>query len=75
MERTVTRIGDRNMMVVAVASGTRRTPALKMPVVKASSRDRENCKAGALLLTIVGRLEPAARAATMVAKKNRAQVT
>ncbi len=62
-------------MVVAVASGTRRTPALNMPVVSASSRDRDICKPGAPLFTTWGRLEPAARAAMMVAKKNRAQVT
>ena len=62
-------------MVVAVASGTMRMPALNRAVVKARSSERVSCMVGALVFTTRGRFGPAAAAATMVAKKKRAQVT
>ena len=72
---TVTRMGLVNMMVVAVASGVVRMPALKRPVVIISRHERKSCRRGARLTAISGRRGAATANAMTVAKKKRAQVT
>ena len=68
-------MGLRNMIVVAVASGVVRMPALNIAVVAIRNTERSNCCFGWRLTARAGRLRPQAIAATTVAKKKRAQVT
>ena len=75
MASTVTSTGLRNMMVVAVASGVVRMPALKKPVVDIRNTERNSCCLGCLLTASCRIRGPQATMPTMVAKKNRAQVT
>ena len=76
IESSVTRIGLRNMMVVAVASGVERMPALKAPVVDMRSSERPSWRPGLRLINEPRAVRrPQAMAAKIVAKKNRPQVT